>query len=166
MHIIQSPLFDFEAFVATKSNERLNLVLEALPAERLITILQGERWTGRKGYSIRGMWSAYIAGVLNNCHSIAEVARLLERNRDIRLVCGFSKDNLPGEDALARFLRKLLTHNRLLEECFAGLVEKLRQTLPGFGAKLAVDATDIEAYANGHRKSPIRPRCPMGSQGS
>jgi IS5 family transposase len=154
MHIIQSALFDFEVFIKNQSNDRLTLVLEALPAEKLITTLTREQWTGRKGYSIRGMWSAYIAGVLYNCHSIAEVARLLKRDRDIRMICGFSKDNVPGEDALGRFLKKLVAHEELLEECFEGLVEKLRQSLPGFGAKLAVDATDIEAYANGHRKSP------------
>lgn len=154
MHIIQSPLFDFEVFITTKSNDRLTQVLEVLPAEKLIAGLERERWTGRKGYSIRGMWSAVIAGILHDCHSIADVARLLKRNRDIRLICGFSKDNLPGEDALGRFLKKLVAQEELLEECFAGLVEKLYQTLPGFGTKLAVDATDIKAYANGHRKSP------------
>jgi hypothetical protein len=31
------------------------------------------------------MWSAFIAGILHGCHSIAEVARLLESNRDIKL---------------------------------------------------------------------------------
>ncbi len=166
MHIIQSPLFDFEAFISEKDNNRLVRVLEALPAEKLIITLENERWTGRKGYAVRGMWSAFIAGVLHDCHSIAEVARLLKGNKDIRLVCGFSKDNLPGEDALARFLRKLVAHEKLLEECFAGLVERLRQGLPGFGAKLAVDSTDIEAYANGHRKSPSDPDARWGVKGA
>lgn len=142
------------------------MVLEALPAEKLIMSLERERWTGRRGYSVRGMWSAFIAGVLSDCHSIAEVARLLERNKDVRLVCGFSKGNLPGEDALGRFLRKLLAQERLLEECFASLVERLRQSLPGFGAKLAVDATDIEAYSNGHRKSPSDPDARWGVKGA
>jgi transposase len=104
MHIIQSPLFDFEEYITKKSNDRLSLVLTVLPAEKLIIALEKEHWTGRKGYPVRGMWSAFIAGVLYDCHSIAEVARLLERNKDVRLVCGFSKDNLPGEDALGRFL--------------------------------------------------------------
>jgi hypothetical protein len=58
MHIIQTPLFDFEAFIAKKDNDRLAMVLEALPAEGLISALEKDHWTGRKGYSIRGMWSA------------------------------------------------------------------------------------------------------------
>ena len=53
MHIIQPPLFDFEAFIALKGNDRLVIVLEALDAERLIGALQREHWTGRNGYSRR-----------------------------------------------------------------------------------------------------------------
>ncbi|MEE8469890.1 MAG: DDE transposase, partial [Dehalococcoidia bacterium] len=64
MHIIQAPLFDFEGFIADKSKDRLVVVLEALNAEKLIGTLERERWTGRKGYPVRGMWSALIAGLL------------------------------------------------------------------------------------------------------
>ena len=73
---------------------------------------------------------------------------------------------LPGEDALGRFLNKLVRHEELLEGCFAGLVERLRELLPGFGAKLAVDSTDIEAYSNGHRKSPSDLDARWGVKGS
>lgn len=166
MHIIQSPLFDFEAFITTKSNDRLTLVLEALPAEKLLIAVENEHWTGRKGYSVRGMWSALIAGVLYQCSSIADVIRLLSRDKDTRMVCGFTRDTLPSEDAFGRFVKKLITHEALLEECFAGLVEKLRQSLPGFGAKLAMDSTDIEAYANGRRKSPSDPDARWGVKGA
>jgi len=154
MHIIQSPLFDFEAFIAKKGNDRLLMVLEALPAEGLIATLERERWTGRKGYSVRGMWSALIAGLLGQAHSIADVLRLLERDKDVRIVCGFSKDNIPSHDAMCRFLKKLMRHADLLEKCFSDLVKESRQLLPGFGAKLAVDSTDIKAFSNGHRQNP------------
>ena len=166
MHIIQSPLFDFEAFIAVRRNDHLAMVLEALPAEKLIAALERERWTGRKGYPVRGMWSALIAGVLRQCHSLADVVRLLERDKDTRIVCGFSKDNTPGEDAMGRFLKKLVRHERLLEECFTGLVQRLRELLPGFGAKLAVDSTDIEAYSNGHSKNPSDHDARWGAKGA
>ncbi len=48
MHIIQFPLADFDAFVARKSNIRLMMVLEALPAEGLIFVLEKEHEAGRK----------------------------------------------------------------------------------------------------------------------
>jgi IS5 family transposase len=166
MHIIQSPLFDFEAFITHKSNNRLILVLEALPAENLITALMREHWTGRKGYSPRGMWSALMAGVLNQCNSISGVVRLLQRDKDVRLVCGFSLDDIPSEDALGRFLKKLVRHEKLVEKCFTSLVEQLRELLPGFGDKLAVDSTDIKAYANGHRKNPSDSDARWGAKGA
>lgn len=166
MHIIQSPLFDFEAFIAKECNNRLAMVLEALPAEGLIFAIEQEHWTGRKGYAVRGMWSALVAGLLHQCNSIAEVVRLLERDKDIRLVCGFNKDNLPSEDALGRFLKKLLRHEDLIEGCFTDLVAELRRLLPGFGENLAVDSTDIKAYANGHRKSPCDPDARWGVKGA
>ena len=43
MYIIKVPLFDFEAFITSKSNGRLRVVLEALPAEKLITTPERER---------------------------------------------------------------------------------------------------------------------------
>ncbi len=154
VHIIQAPLFDFEAFIADRATDRLVMVLEATPAEKLLARLEREHWTGRKGYSVRGMWAALVAGLWHKCWSIADVAGLLRRNREVRLVCGFTKDHMPGEDALSRFVKKLVKHEDLVEECFYGLVERLRRLLTGFGSKLAADSTDIEAYANGHREHP------------
>jgi hypothetical protein len=154
MHIIQSPLFDFEAFIQEKSQSRLVGILEALPAEKLLIALEQEHWTGRKGYSVRGMWSALIAGLINQCHTLADIVHLLKRDKETRLICGFSKDDMPGEDALGRFLKKLVKHAVLFDEFIQALVDKLRELLPGFGAKLAVDSTDILAYANGYREHP------------
>jgi IS5 family transposase len=152
MHIIQPPLFDFEAFIVLEKQERLLIVLEALSTEKLLSTLERERWTGRKGYSLRGMWAALIAGVLHQCTSIAGTVRLLEGNKDVRALCGFpARDMVPSEDALGRFLEKLVVHEELVEACFEELVERLRQLLPGFGQKMVVDSTDIKAFSNGHR---------------
>ena len=165
MHIIQPVLFDFEAFIKRRGNNRLMIVLEVLDAEKLISALEKSHWTGRKGYSIRGMWAALIAGVLYQCQSVAEIVRLLERNKDIRVICGFpGKDEIPGEDALGRFLRKLVSHEDLLEACFENQVEKLRQLLPGFGRRLVVDSTDIKAYSNGHRRNKSDPDARWGAK--
>jgi IS5 family transposase len=166
MHIIQAPLFDFEAFIADKSNNHLTLVLEALPAEKLLVALEKEHWTGRKGYWVRGMWACLIAGVLYGCKTRAELVRLLRRDKEVRMVCGFNKGYLPGDDALGRFLKKLIKHEALLEECFQDLVERLRQLVPDFGAKLAVDSTDIKAYSNGHREKPSDPDARWGAKGA
>lgn len=167
MYIIQPPLFDFEGFInKKKSNDRLVVVLSALPAEGLLSALEKERWTGRKGYSVRGMWSALIAGVLCQATSLADVVRLLKRDKDTRIVCGISSDNIPSQDAMGRFLKKLVEHSDLLDKCFSDLVKEARELLPGFGDKLAVDSTDIKAYSNGHRKSPSDPDAHWGAKGA
>jgi len=166
MHIIQAPLFDFEAFIHDKGNDRLIIILEALPSEKLIATFERERWTGRKGHPIRGMWSALIAGVLGGCKTLADVPRLLKRDKEMRMICGFSKDKIPDEDAFGRFVRRLVDHGDLLEECFSSLVGRLRELLPGFGTKLAVDSTDIEAYSNGHRQNPSDPDARWGAKGA
>jgi IS5 family transposase len=166
MHIIQSPLFDFEEFISNKNNDRLTLVLEAIPAEKLLMALESEHWTGRKGYCVRGMWSALVAGVMYQSNSVADVIRLLRRDKETRLVCGFAKDSLPSEDAFSRFIKKLVKHESLLEECFNGLVAKLRVLLPGFGNKVAVDSTDIKAYANGYRRQVADPDAGWGVKGT
>jgi len=144
MHIIQRRLFDFEEFiVVVEEEERLVIVLEGLDAEKLLAVLEREHWTGRKGHSVRGMWAALIAGVVHQCPTLAGVLRLLKENKAVREVCGFAKDKLPTEDALGRFLRKLVRHEKEVEECFECLVERLRQLFPGFGRKLVADSTDI-----------------------
>ncbi len=155
MHIIQHPLFDFEKFIVfVREEERLVIVLEGLDAEKLLAALEREHWTGRKGYSVRGMWAALIAGVVHQCPTLAGVVRLIKGNKAVREVCGFAQDNLRGEDALGRFLGKLVRHEKELEECFEGLVERVRQLVPGFGKKLVADSTDIIAWSNGHRSHP------------
>ncbi|MBI4295358.1 MAG: hypothetical protein HY669_04240 [Chloroflexi bacterium] len=111
MHIGQAPLFDpsassgqrFEASIANKENDRLVMISETLPADKLIAALERERLTGRNGHSKRGMWAALIEGVLQGCQSLADVPRLLKRDKETRMVCGFSKDKIPHEDALGRF---------------------------------------------------------------
>ncbi len=110
-----------------------------------------------------GMWSALIAGVLRQAHSLADVVRLLERDKDTRIVCGFSKDDVPSQDALGRFLNKLVEHDDLLEKCFADLAKEAR---PGFGTKLAVDSTDIKAYSNGHSQKPSDKDARWGAKGA
>lgn len=63
-------------------------------------------------------------------------------------------------------MKKLVRHEDLILKCFADLVEELRQLLPGFGDKLAVDSTDIKAYASGYRKSPSDPDARWGAKGA
>lgn len=167
MHIMQPALLDFDAFSKLPGDDRLLVVLESLNEERMMVALERRHWTGRKGYSVRGMWAMLVAEVLHGCRSIAETVRLLERDKTLRSLCGFpSRDDVPTEDALGRLLKKVVEHRDLLEACLEDLAEKLRQLLPGFGRKLVGDSTDIKAYANGHRSEPSDPDARWGAKGA
>lgn len=83
------------------------------------------------------------------------------------MICGFvGKDEVPGEDAMGRFLAKLVAHEDLVEVCFESMVERLRHLLPGFGQKLVVDSTDIKAFSNGHRRQKSDPDARWGAKGT
>lgn len=166
MYIIQPTLFNFDDFLKLDRSDRLVLVLGTLNAERLLRKLEEEHWVGRKGYSVRGMWSSLIAGVVYRYPTIAEVVRQLEMNPGLRFICGFpAVDDVPSEDAFGRFLRKLVEHEAELEWCFQDLVMRFKEVAPGFGKKVVADSTDIEAYSNGYRKVKSDPDARWGVKG-
>ncbi|HWI94754.1 MAG TPA: transposase, partial [Solirubrobacterales bacterium] len=50
-----------------------------------------------------------------------------------------------------RFAAKLRENGEAIERCIDGVVEGLRSKLPSYGTDLAIDASDMPAYANGQR---------------
>ncbi len=46
---------------------------------------------------------------------------------------------------------KLRAYSDLLEACIARVLDRLRAANPDFGRDLAIDASDLPAYANGQR---------------
>jgi hypothetical protein len=61
------------------------------------------------------------------------------------------EDNPPSVYAAYRFAEKLRAHSGKLERCIDGVIEGLRKKLPTYGRDLAIDASDMPAYANGQR---------------
>ncbi len=59
--------------------------------------------------------------------------------------------NPPSVYAAYRFAEKLRKHDAMVERCIDGVVEGLRDELPTYGRDLAIDASDMPAYANGQR---------------
>jgi len=57
----------------------------------------------------------------------------------------------PSVYAAYRFAEKLRRHGPMVERCIDAVVEGLRSKLPTFGRDLAIDASDMPAYANGQR---------------
>jgi hypothetical protein len=58
---------------------------------------------------------------------------------------------VPSVYAAYRFAAKLRRHHVLIERCIARVLARLRSARQGMGRDVAIDASDLPAYANGQR---------------
>jgi hypothetical protein len=58
---------------------------------------------------------------------------------------------IPSHWACYRFAATLREHKHMLEVCIAAVVERVKEEIPGVGKDVAIDASDLPAYANGQR---------------
>jgi hypothetical protein len=151
--IAQKPLFGWEQIEALGDLKRLQLVLENLPDEPVVSKLEQERDRGRDRYPIRAMWNALIAGVVFQHPTVEALLRELRRNGQLRQVCGFQLIKglkaVPNSWAFSRFLANVIRHLELTEAMFDALVDRLTELLPDFGASLAIDGKALASYARG-----------------
>ena len=64
--IPQISLFNWQDDIETLGDlERLQLVLNTLPDESLMQILEKERGQGRDDFPVRGMWNGLISGLID-----------------------------------------------------------------------------------------------------
>lgn len=88
--IPQLSLFAWEEIEELGDLERLRLVIEYMPDEQLMRVLEKERGKGRDDYPIRAMWNALLAGIVFQHDSDAKLLRELARNGQLRSLCGFN----------------------------------------------------------------------------
>ena len=167
MHSIQPPLLPFNDFFKLDRSDRLVLVLEAINAEKLMRATEEDSPAGPKGYPARVLWSCLMTGVVYRIPTVAELIRHLKTNPYLRMVCGIqSQDDVPSASTLSRFLRRLVKHQELLEECIDDLVRRFAALASGFGESVAVDSTDIHAYSRGKKQGASDPDASWGVKGS
>jgi len=149
--IPQRQLFSWQEIEELGDLERLRLVLDYLPDESLMRILERNRGRGRDDYPIRAVWNSILAGVVCQHQSIEQLRRELSRNAQLRWLCGFDLvrglDAVPPAHVYSRFLGLLLKHDESMNMMFDDLVEQLRELLPSFGRILAMDGKAIETFA-------------------
>jgi len=148
-------LFSWQEVEDLGDLERLQLVLDAVPDERLMRVLAAERGQGRNDYPVRAVWNSILAGVVFGHPSVASLRRELLRNPLLRQVCGFdpllkAEQAVPSTWAYTRFLKGLLAHRADIQEVFDRLVKALGDLLPDFGRVLAVDGKAIPSHARSH----------------
>jgi hypothetical protein len=150
----QRQIFEWQELEILGDLERLQLVLEYMPDERLMQHLERERFRGRDDYAVRAMWNSVLAGVIYQHPSIESLRRELSRNSQLRRCCGFKEDKVPSSWAYSRFLANLFKHEELIDEIFESLVKQCYDFLPGFGKHLALDGKAINSRAR--RKNMVK----------
>lgn len=128
----------------------LKMVLDSPEIGRLIANLEATRWTGRPGYPIRTMVGLALAKSLYAIPTWTKVVALVADHWKLQraLDC---EGNPPSVYAAYRFAEKLRDNGEMVERCIDGVVEGLKAKLPAYGTDLAIDASDMPAYANGQR---------------
>ncbi len=76
--------------------------------------------------------------------------RLVREHAALEAALGCA-DGVPSEWACYRFTRKLREHPDALARCLDGVTAGLHARLPKMGQNVAIDASDMAAYANGQR---------------
>ena len=95
MAIIQKlNLFSWTNFHNDSQNlgdlERLKLVIETMPDEKLMQTLHFLRANGRNDHPIEAVWNSILAGIVFDHVSIQSLRRELNRNAQLRELCGFN----------------------------------------------------------------------------
>ena len=149
--IPQISLFTWTDIEELGDLDRLRLVIEYLPDDDLMEILESERRYGRDDYPIRAVWNSLLAGVVFEHPSIESLRRELSRNAQMRWLCGI--DAVPPAYVYSRFMKKLFRHEEQIKAIFETLVEQLGDILPDFGKSLAIDGKAIPSFAKRKNKN-------------
>ncbi len=127
--------------------EELEGLLNSPEIADLIGKLDDLRWTGRKGYGARALVGACLVKSLYAIPTWSRTAALIAEHDALRETLGAA----PSVYACYRFATKLRRHKPLLDTCLDRIVESVRAELPEYGVDVAIDASDLVAFANGQR---------------
>jgi len=122
-------------------------LLDSPEIATLIADLQETRWTGRPGYPLRAMVGMVLVKSLYALPTWTRTARLVAEHAGLRSVLG----DAPSVYACYRFTAKLRQFSALLDSCLAAVLTSLHTELPEMGTVVAIDGSDLPAYANGQR---------------
>src|SRR5690625_2561312 len=151
--IPQMSLFSWTDVEELGDLDRLRLVIEYLPNNKLMETLEKERRNGRDDYPIRAVWNTILAGVVFEHKSTESLRRELKRNAQLRWLCGLEGVAVPPAYVYSRFMKKLFVHEKEVESMFNTLVSEIVELLPNFGASLAIDGKAIQSFATGKNKN-------------
>lgn len=116
----------------------------------MISELQATRWTGHPGYPIRTMLGLAVCKSLYAIPTWTKTVALAREHWPLHRALGCEGEP-PSVYAAYRFAEKLRDNGEMVQRCIDGVIEGLREKLSSYGRDLAIDASDMAAYANGQR---------------
>jgi hypothetical protein len=122
-------------------------LLDLPEIKQLIADLDETRWTGRPGYPVRTMVRAVLVKAVYTLPTWTRTARLIAEHAALREAIG----NAPSHWACYRFAAKLRQHEAMLTACIGRVLAGLHEANPEMGQTVAIDGSDMPAYANGHK---------------
>lgn len=148
---------DFQHDLQTLGDlERFQLVIDTIPDQKLIVMLQRLRNRGRDDHPIASMWNSILAGIVFEHPSMESLRRELSRNAQLRDMCGFNpitgSKSVPSKSAYSRFLAKLVAQESLVRDMFQDLVNELKQLIPKLGTNIAGDGKIIASLGKPPKK--------------
>jgi len=144
--------------------ERLQMVLDYMPDEKIVQKLYKMRGNGRNDWPVVAMWNSFLASFVFEHQSVSCLLRELRRNRQLREMCGFETKSIRKKDgsikimlappncAYTNFLNNLKQCKEEIRNVFDELVEYMYKHLDHFGEILAIDGKAIQSYATNYSK--------------
>ena len=155
--IPQKSLFEWQDVEDIGDLVRLEFVLENLPDEPLMCALEKKRKKGRNDYPVREVWNSMLAGIVFGHETIESLRRELQRNGQLRQLCGFDPllgtQAVPSSSVYSRFLYSLVAHQHLIDQMFERMVHAYGKLHQDFGRVLAIDGKALPSFAPGEKKN-------------
>ncbi|MFL6139928.1 MAG: transposase [Frankiaceae bacterium] len=127
--------------------QQVAALLDSPEVAGLIADLEATRWTGRPGYPVRSLVGLALAKSVYALPTWTRTVRLVAEHAALQAILG----DTPSVHAAYRFAAKLREHGDLLTACLDRVLAGLREQLPSMGETVAIDGSDMPAYANGQR---------------
>lgn len=138
--------------------EQVRQLLDLPEVGALVAALDETRWTGRPGYGNRAMVGLALAKSVYCLPTWSRACRLVAEHDALRSVIG----GAPSQQAAYRFTKRLLAHRDVLDGALDAVVRAVTEGVLGYGETVAIDGSDMPAYANGQKYvrkgGPLRER--------
>jgi hypothetical protein len=127
----------------------ISALLDSTEIAALIGEIDASRTDARgcKGYGARALVGACLVKALYGLPTWTRVASLIADHAGLQSALG----GAPSVWACYRFTVKLRLHSDKLADCLDSIARSLQVEFPGIGTDVAIDGSDLPAFANGQR---------------